>query len=376
MRQDDFRIKMCTRVNQEDFITVNHEMGHIQYQMQYQHQPTLFRDGANHGFHEGIADILSLAVGTASYYKRLGLLSDEVDISDKETNINILFNMALAKLVFMPFGYLVDKYRWDLYSGIAKEEDLNCHWAKLRSQIQGVKPPNVRTEDQFDAGSKYHVAGGVGYVRYFTAHIYQFQFYRSLCLVSNQYVPNDPTKPLHHCNFYGSKEAGEKLNSMLKLGSSKPWKEAMAAVTGEPKMDTNAFREYFKPLEDWLIEENQKNGAKVGWINPPIEEMCQASLKAPAMPSAFDDEGKRDPLKAPSMANAFDEEEDPLKAPARPNAFDDEQDEDPLKAPAMPNAFDDEKNPLEAPAMPNAFDDDNQEEDPLTAPDLPSAFVE
>ena len=163
---------------------------------------------------------------------------------------------------------------------------------------------------------------------------------------------------------------------MLKLGSSKPWKEAMAAVTGEPKMDTNAFREYFKPLEDWLIEENQKNGARVGWINPPIEEMCQASLKAPAMPSAFDNEGKKDPLKAPAMTNPFDEEEDPLKAPATPNAFDDEQDEDPLKAPAMPNAFDDEKNPLEAPAMPNAFDDDNQEEDPLTAPDLPSAFVE
>merc|ERR1711878_186147 len=125
---------------------------------------------------------------------------------------------------------------------------------------------------------------------------------------------------------------------------SKPWKEAMAAVTGEPKMDTNAFREYFKPLEDWLIEENQKNGARVGWINPPMEEMCQASLKAPAMPSAFDSEGKKDPL----------------KAPATPNAFDDEQDEDPLKAPAMPNAF----------------DDDNQEGDPLTATDLPSDFVQ
>ena len=204
-----------------------------------------------------------------------------------------------------------------------------------------MKPPNVRTEDQFDAGSKYHVAGGVGYVRYFTAHIYQFQFYRSLCLVSNQYDPNDPKKPLHHCNFYGSKEAGEKLNAMLKLGSSKPWKEAMAVVTGEPKMDTNAFREYFQPLEDWLIEENKNNGVKVGWVNPPIEEMCQAPLKSPSLPTPFDEDESEDLLKAPPMPAAFDdnEAEDPLKAPAMPAAFDDNEEKDPLKAADLPSAF-------------------------------------
>ena len=134
---DDFRIKQCTRVNQEDFVTVNHEMGHIQYFMNYKTQPYIFRTGANPGFHEGVADILSLAVATAGYYQRLGLLGDEVDVTDMETNINILFSQALSKLVFMPFGYLVDKYRWDLYSGVAELDDMNCHWAKLRSEIQG-----------------------------------------------------------------------------------------------------------------------------------------------------------------------------------------------------------------------------------------------
>jgi len=272
---DDFRIKQCTKVNEEDFVTVNHEMGHTQYQMRYRNQSVLFRNGANPGFHEGVADILSLAVGTASYYQKLGLLSNDVDVADEETNINILFKMALDRLAFMPFGYLVDKYRWDLYSGVASKDDMNCHWVKLRSEIQGIQPPNLRSEEYFDAGAKYHVAANIGYVRYFTARVYQFQFYRTLCLISKQYDPADPLKPLHRCNFYGSKEAGNKLDSMLKLGASKPWKDAMEVMTDQREMSTDAFREYFKPLEDWLIFQNKEANVTVGWKNPPIDKMCQ-----------------------------------------------------------------------------------------------------
>ena len=183
----DFRIKQCTRVTQEDFITVNHEMGHIQYQMQYSNLSHLYRDGANPGFHEGVADILSLAVDTGTYYQKLGLLSPDLDIKDEETNINILFDMALKRVAFLPFAYLVDKYRWDLYSGRVAKEDMNCHWWKLRSEIQGLRPPGQRSSGQFDAGSKFHVAADIGYVRYFTAFIYEFQFYRELCLASGKY---------------------------------------------------------------------------------------------------------------------------------------------------------------------------------------------
>jgi len=270
----DYRIKQCTKVNMEDFITVNHEMGHVQYHLAYKNQSFLFRSGANPGFHEGVADILSIAVGTAGYFQRLGLLSNDVDATEKETEINMLFNMAMEKLVFLPFGYLVDKYRWDLFSGVADEKSMNCHWAKLRMDIQGVAPPNMRTEEDFDAGSKYHVAADAGYVRYFTAHIYEFQFYKALCEVSGQYVPGDPNKPLHRCNFYGSEEAGKKLLSMLELGESKPWKEVMEVMTGEPKMDTAAFREYFKPLEEWLKEENERTGVTIGWKSKDLTEVC------------------------------------------------------------------------------------------------------
>eukprot|EP00094_Tigriopus_californicus_P003982 TCALIF_03835-PA protein Name:"Similar to Ance Angiotensin-converting enzyme (Drosophila melanogaster)" AED:0.12 eAED:0.12 QI:128/0.66/0.42/1/1/1/7/0/623 len=287
----DFRINQCTIVTEEDFITVNHEMGHTQYQMSYANLSYLHRNGANAGFHEGVADILSLAVGTPSYYQRLGLMKDDVDITDKETNINLLFNTALQRLVFMPFGYLIDKYRWDMYGGWADKADMNCHWVKLRLDIQGVAPPVKRSEEDFDAGAKYHVAANIGYIRYFVAHIYEFQFYKELCEVSGQYDPNDPKKPLHLCNFYGkfyfvsflshfttgSKEAGERLLSMISLGASKPWKEVIKHMTGSPKMDTGAFREYFRPLEKWLEEENRKNGVHVGWEVEDLEKYCQAS---------------------------------------------------------------------------------------------------
>lgn len=272
---EDFRIKQCTRVNQEDFVTVNHEMGHVQYFLQYKHQSYLYRDGANPGFHEGVADILSLAVGTATYFQKLGLLGEDVDIADEQTNINILFDMALERIAFLPFGYLVDKFRWDVYSGETSLENMNCHWWKLRNEIQGLKPPGKRSHEQFDAGAKYHVAGDVGYVRYFTAFIYEFQFYRALCLESGQYVPGDPKKPLHRCNFYGSKKAGDKLREMLAMGASRPWPEAMEKMTGQRKMSTEALREYFEPLEVWLKRENEKSGAKVGWGSVEVDAMCQ-----------------------------------------------------------------------------------------------------
>jgi len=270
----DYRIKQCTRVNQEDFITVNHEMGHIQYYLQYSDQSYFYRTGANPGFHEGVADILSLAVGTAEYFQRLGLVGEEVDVADEETNINILFDMALERIAFLPFGYLVDKFRWDVYSGVTSKEDMNCHWWKLRNQIQGLEPPSKRSKDHFDPGAKYHVAGDVGYVRYFTAFIYEFQFYRAMCLQSGRYVPGDPKKPLHRCNFYGSVEAGDKLKEMLVLGASRPWKEAMMKMTGQPEMSTKAIREYFEPLEKWLEEQNSAAGVSVGWGATDMSRLC------------------------------------------------------------------------------------------------------
>ena len=193
------------------------------------------------------------------------LPGQNVDITQEETNINFLFNLALEKLVFMPFGYLVDKYRWDFLSGKISEANLNCYWHQLRSKIQGLIPPNIRNESQFDPGAKYQIAADIDYVKYFTGQIYEFQFLKALCLAARQYDPRNPKKfPLHKCNIFGSKRAGYLMKEMMKMGSSLPWKEAMKKITGNNEMSTQAFRDYFKPLENWLKRYNEENGVTVG----------------------------------------------------------------------------------------------------------------
>lgn len=261
----DFRIKQCTVVTTEDLITVHHEMGHVQYYLQYKDQPLIFRRGANPGFHEAVGDTLALSVITPKHLKEIGLLDDSTPIDDYETSINFLLSMALEKIAFLPFGYLIDKYRWDIFDGTVEPSNYNAHWWKLRREYQGIKPPVERSEENFDAGAKYHVPADVEYLRYFVSKVIQFQFHRSLCLEAGQYDPEDPRKPLHNCDIYRSKAAGSKLAAGLAMGSSRPWPEAMKVMTGQDKMDASAIREYFKPLEDWLILQNAKLAQPPGW---------------------------------------------------------------------------------------------------------------
>ncbi|XP_076066990.1 angiotensin-converting enzyme-like [Oratosquilla oratoria] len=258
-----YRIKQCTDVTMSDLITVHHEMGHIQYALQYKHQPAFFRRGANSGFHEAVGDVLALSVATPKHLHKIGLLEEVFD--DPQPDINFLMSMALSKIVFLPFGYLMDIWRWDVFSGKTNEKDWNCAWWKLRLELQGIRPPSMRSEADFDPGAKYHIPANVPYIRYFVSFVIQFQFHKSLCLKAGQYDLNDPTKPLHKCDIYQSTEAGNALGDMLQLGSSKPWPEAMKALTDETKMDTSANREYFSPLKKWLQEDNLKHGEYIGW---------------------------------------------------------------------------------------------------------------
>ena len=250
---NDLRIKMCIEVNAEDFSTIHHELGHNFYQRAYNQKPFLFRDSANDGFHEAIGDTIALSI-TPSYLKKLGLIDEEPPPAQ---DIGLLLRMALDKIAFLPFGLLVDQYRWKIFSGEITPAQFNQAWWDLRLKYQGIAPPGVRTEDDFDAAAKYHVAANVPYTRYFLAHILQFQFHRSLCEAAGQ------SAPLNRCSIYGSKEAGEKLANMLAMGVSKPWPQAMEALTGSGQMDATAILDYFAPLQKWLDQQNQ--GAPVGW---------------------------------------------------------------------------------------------------------------
>ncbi|GBN75145.1 Angiotensin-converting enzyme [Araneus ventricosus] len=203
----DYRIKMCTRVNMEDLITVHHEMGHIEYDMLYSHQLGAFQEGANPGFHEAIGDTIALSVATPKHLAALGLI-DDLD-EDYENDINVLMSMALEKIAFIPFGYLIDSWRWKVFDGSIKSEELNTGWWNLRLEYQGLCPPVRRTDDDFDPGSKYHVAANVPYIRYFVSYIIQFQFQKALCNAA------DYEGPLHECDIYGSKTAGQLLSQSM-----------------------------------------------------------------------------------------------------------------------------------------------------------------
>ncbi|KAI4807922.1 hypothetical protein KUCAC02_027695, partial [Chaenocephalus aceratus] len=249
----DFRIKQCTTVTMDELFTVIHEMGHIQYYLQYKHLPVGYRRGANPGFHEAIGDVLFLSVSTPKHLHTIGLLNTTT--SDTETDTNYLLKMALEKIAFLPFGYLIDQWRWGVFSGNTPPERYNADWWHLRTKYQGICPPTKRTEEHFDAGAKFHIPGNTPYIRYFISFILQFQLHKALCVKAGH------TGPLPHM-------------TILQAGSSKPWPEVLQAAIGTNRLDANALMEYFDPITKWLEEQNVNE--TLGWPDfnwvPPIPE--------------------------------------------------------------------------------------------------------
>ncbi|CAK9824619.1 Angiotensin-converting enzyme [Anthophora retusa] len=259
----DYRIKMCTKVTMKDLVTVHHEMAHIQYFLRYNGLPREFRDGANPGFHEAVGEAVALSVGTPRHMQTLGLGNKYIDESTGD--INYLFSLAMDKLVMLPFSIAMDRWRWDVFRGYINRDEYNCHWHRLMEQYAGIKPPVLRSEDDFDPGAKYHIPANIPYIRNFVAGVLQFQLYRALCQAAGQRSVDDPRRPLHRCDYYRSSEAGKILGKIMERGSSTPWQETLQEAIGEGTLDASALREYFRPLEDWLRTENLRNGDVVGW---------------------------------------------------------------------------------------------------------------
>lgn len=250
---DDLRIKMCINKNAEDFHTIHHELGHNYYQRAYNQQSIMFRGSANDGFHEAVGDTVSLSI-TPSYLVEIGLLDKE---PPEEEDLPNLLKLALDKIAFLPFGLLVDKWRWQVFSGELSPEDYNKGWWELREKYQGIVAPVERSESDFDPGAKYHIPGNTPYSRYFLAFVQQFQFHKALCDAAGY----EGTLP--RCSIYANKKAGEKLIAMLEMGSSQPWPDAMEALTGQRELDASAIVDYFAPLKSWLDEQNKDR--QCGW---------------------------------------------------------------------------------------------------------------
>ncbi len=251
---NDPRIKQCVEVNEEQLSTLHHELGHIYYYLMYKDQRPLFKGGAHDGFHEAIGDTIVLSM-TPAYLKQKGLVP-EVTRSEQAT-INEQMKLALDKIAFLPFGKLIDQWRWQVFSGEISPENYNAGWWDLRTRYQGIAPAVTRTEADFDPGAKFHIPGNTPYTRYFLSHVMQFQFHQALCEAAGN------KGPLHDCSIYNNKAAGEKLGQMLSMGASQPWPEAMYALTGQRTMDAAPMIDYFQPLMGWLQEQNK--GRQCGW---------------------------------------------------------------------------------------------------------------
>ena len=239
----DVRTKMCMKPNEEDFTTIYHELGHVYYYLAYNKLPPIFQSGAHDGFHEAIGDTIVLAM-TPDYLRSIGLVGEQQQ--SHEALINAQMRMALAKVAFLPFGLMIDRWRWGVFDGSIKPDDYNKSWWELKAKYQGVAPIQARGEEFFDPGAKYHVPGNTPYTRYFLADILQFQFYKALCDAAGY------KGPLYECSFYGNKAAGEKYLAMLGKGASQPWQQTLKELTGGEKMDASAVLEYFAPLQAWL----------------------------------------------------------------------------------------------------------------------------
>lgn len=252
--KQDLRVKMCTRINDDDFFTVHHELGHNFYQRAYAGQPYLFKGGANDGFHEAIGDFAGLNALTPTYLQQLGLIET---VPGPEADIPLLLRRAMDSIAFLPFGLLVDKWRWEVFSGEVKPEQYNEAWWRLVREYQGLVPPGPRPADAFDPGAKFHIPNNTPYARYFLARLYEFQFYRAACQQAGW------TGPLNRCSVYGNKEVGRRFDAMLKMGLSRPWPEALAAFTGEREISAQGLLDYFAPLSAWL--DQQTKGERCGW---------------------------------------------------------------------------------------------------------------
>jgi peptidyl-dipeptidase A len=250
---DDLRFKMCIDQTAEDFTVIHHELGHDFYSRAYAGQPPIFRDSANDGFHEAIGDTIALSV-TPEYLVKVGLIDKAPDASG---DIGLLLRTALERLAFLPFGLVVDAWRWQVFSGQVTPDNYNRAWWELRERYQGIRPATARGEEFFDPGAKYHIPANTPYARYFLAAVLQFQFHRALAQTAGC------TTALHRCSIYGNAEAGKRLKATLEMGASRPWPEALDALTGQRQMDASAMADYYAPLKAWLDEQNA--GLKVGW---------------------------------------------------------------------------------------------------------------
>ena len=254
--EQDVRSLESVEPNVEWWGTVHHELGHIFYYQAYTRPevPVLLRRGGNRAWHEGIAELGTLASLQTPYLRMRGLLPEGRKIDQKRW----LLNEALVQTIsFLPWSAgTISAWERELYEGNLPPEQWNARWWELAAQYQGVAPPAPRGEESCDGCTKTHVNDAPAYYyNYALATVMKYQLHSHIC---RDILKADP----HACTYYGHKEVGEFLRGLMSAGATRDWRELWKEKLGSD-LSTKPMMDYFSPLMDTLRKENK--GRTCAW---------------------------------------------------------------------------------------------------------------
>ena len=251
---NDLRVKVCLEPKEEDFLTIHHELGHNFYQRAYNTLPPLFRDSANDGFHEAIGDTIALSV-TPEYLVKIGLLDKAPPPS---SDIGLLLARALEKVAFLPFGLLIDQWRWQVFAGQVTPDHYNEAWWALRLKYQGDRAAVGPRRGVLRSGCE--VPRGLEH----TVH----------ALFPGDH-PAVPVPSRAGATRRAARDRSAAARSTTTRRQAHDWRRCSRwasrgrgpmrsnALTGSSEMDATAMLDYFAPLQKWLDE--QIKDAPKGW---------------------------------------------------------------------------------------------------------------
>jgi len=199
---------------------------------------------------------MGLAAMQKPFVEGIGLISDAGEFDEMQA---LMFE-ALSNVVFIPFATgLMTMFEKGLYESTITPEEYNKTWWELKLKYQGIVPPEERGEEYNDAASKTHINNDPAqYYDYAISNIILFQLHNH---IAKNILHQDP----HATNYFGSKEVGEFIWSILEKGSTGDWREVMKDKTGND-LSAQAMLEYFDPLMIWLQEQNKARVHTLGDI--------------------------------------------------------------------------------------------------------------
>ena len=254
--ENDIRSLMSVEANSQWFFTAHHELGHGHYFMAYTRPgvPPLLRLGANPAFHEGFAEVISLASSQVPYLQYRGVLPADF----KADATAFLLNDALTSSIPFMFWSSGTMAHWeaDIYAKNLPADQWNARWWQYVRDFQGIEPPTPRGEEWCDAATKTHINDApCYYYSYAIAFVIKFQLHDYVA----RHILHQPPQS---CNYAGHPEVGARFKTILDKGGTEDWRKLLKDATGED-LSTRAMVEYFKPLQAWLEEQNR--GRPIGW---------------------------------------------------------------------------------------------------------------